>query len=92
MKLKNQDAFKNLVGLNILNNLLKVSLRRVRHQITPYSRFGAVAPRSGPELEVDSGMQLAVARKHNQPDGWHEMTKRLGITTRVMVCELGEIS
>jgi hypothetical protein len=68
MKLKNQDAFKNLVGLNLLNNLLIVSLRSVRHQITPYSRFGAFAPRSGPELDEDSMRQLAVAKKYNQPD------------------------
>jgi hypothetical protein len=41
---------------------------RADHHITPYSRFGAFAPRSGPELEVGSEMQLAVARKHIQPD------------------------
>jgi hypothetical protein len=38
------------------------------HHITPYSRFGLFGPRSGPELEEDSGRQLAVAREHIQPD------------------------
>jgi hypothetical protein len=37
-------------------------------RLTPYSRFGAFAPRSGPELDEYSMRQLAVARKLIQPD------------------------
>jgi hypothetical protein len=54
--------------LSTKTSLCEINRRRHRHHLTPYSRFGAFAPRSGPEFEVDSGMQFAVARKHIQPD------------------------
>jgi hypothetical protein len=47
---------------------LNVIQRSGQHQLTPYSRIGAFAPRSGPELDADSGRQLAVAGKRNQQD------------------------
>jgi hypothetical protein len=63
------NTSKDVIAVYVFKNKKQQEESTIYNKLsTPYSRFGAFAPRSGQELEVDSRMQLAAAGKRIQPD------------------------